>query len=402
MPVYKVELLGRSFKVEASDMGKAQGMARLYVARQKMLDATNAAAMETRAGLSDAALSAVDRGESEEAPPNFFEAVGRNTTFGRGLTPEEARKASEEHIPEFAAAAALTSLTAPGLVSGMIHAPLKTGTGLVTGYYGSKMAGGAGRDVGHVLENLGAPKGTAATLETTGNVAGGIGGAVGGARVLGALHTLRGAVATPVERAVLETVARRAAAGEVPAAAQAAETVPAAMAPAVAEEAKAATIAAARAAREAKAAELVAKARAVPAPAAATESIQPLPDEAAISNMQKVAVGFRDMAGKMTPAQRDTIRQWIKSQPREWQDQLTAVFEGATRTAQATAGQQVSDAHRRLMQFAKEAATKSKLNEKIWLELDAEGSPVRVLTPDQAGAAARAGKHTTWVKNLWN
>jgi hypothetical protein len=54
------------------------------------------------------------------------------------------------------------------------------------------------------------------------------------------------------------------------------------------------------------------------------------------------------------------------------------------------------------MTFAKEAARSLKVRgEKIWMELDEAGLPLRVLTPDQAGAAARAGKATTWVKNLW-
>lgn len=59
-------------------------------------------------------------------------------------------------------------------------------------------------------------------------------------------------------------------------------------------------------------------------------------------------------------------------------------------------------AHAKIMAFAKEAAAKApKLGEKIWMELDEAGLPVRVLTPDQAGAVKRAGKATTWVKNLW-
>jgi hypothetical protein len=55
-----------------------------------------------------------------------------------------------------------------------------------------------------------------------------------------------------------------------------------------------------------------------------------------------------------------------------------------------------------LMSFAKTASAKNpKIGEKVWMELDPGGHPFRVLTPDQAGAAARAGRPTTWVKNLW-
>jgi hypothetical protein len=56
----------------------------------------------------------------------------------------------------------------------------------------------------------------------------------------------------------------------------------------------------------------------------------------------------------------------------------------------------------RIFAFAKNAAAKNpKVGEKVWMELDPGGVPFRVLTPDQAAAAARAGRATTWVKNLW-
>lgn len=55
-----------------------------------------------------------------------------------------------------------------------------------------------------------------------------------------------------------------------------------------------------------------------------------------------------------------------------------------------------------LMQFGKEAAARDpKIGEKIWVLLDKAGNPVKVLTPDQAGAAKRAGEATTWVRNIW-
>lgn len=51
--------------------------------------------------------------------------------------------------------------------------------------------------------------------------------------------------------------------------------------------------------------------------------------------------------------------------------------------------------------FALKNSQGVKLGEKIWMLLDDAGNPLRVLTPDQAGAAARAGKATTWVKKTW-
>lgn len=65
-------------------------------------------------------------------------------------------------------------------------------------------------------------------------------------------------------------------------------------------------------------------------------------------------------------------------------------------------GKVAAAAHNRTMAFAKEAAqTNPKIGQKIWMELDETGAPVRVLTPDQAASAKRQGLPTTWVKNLW-
>lgn len=58
--------------------------------------------------------------------------------------------------------------------------------------------------------------------------------------------------------------------------------------------------------------------------------------------------------------------------------------------------------HKRLMAFAKEIAAKNpRAGERIWVELDAAGVPIRHLTPDQAGAVTRRGGRATWVSNVW-
>lgn len=65
-------------------------------------------------------------------------------------------------------------------------------------------------------------------------------------------------------------------------------------------------------------------------------------------------------------------------------------------------GAQVAAQHKALMSFGKEVAKRNpKVGEKIWLLLDDAGNPVKGLTPAEAGAAARKGLKTTWVKNLW-
>jgi hypothetical protein len=73
----------------------------------------------------------------------------------------------------------------------------------------------------------------------------------------------------------------------------------------------------------------------------------------------------------------------------------------AAPAAKAASGGAIEQ-NKALMTFAKEIAARNpKVGEKIWMLLDESGNPVKVLTPDQAGAAARKGLKTTWVKNLW-
>lgn len=65
-------------------------------------------------------------------------------------------------------------------------------------------------------------------------------------------------------------------------------------------------------------------------------------------------------------------------------------------------GAQAAAQHKALMSFGREVAKRNpKVGEKIWVLLDESGSPVKALTPGEAGAAARKGLKTTWVKNLW-
>lgn len=65
-------------------------------------------------------------------------------------------------------------------------------------------------------------------------------------------------------------------------------------------------------------------------------------------------------------------------------------------------GRAAASSHKALMTFAKQVAKDDpKVGEKIWILLDKAGAPIKRLTPDQAGAANRAGQPTTWVKNLW-
>jgi hypothetical protein len=66
---------------------------------------------------------------------------------------------------------------------------------------------------------------------------------------------------------------------------------------------------------------------------------------------------------------------------------------GAVRSAAHVAERKV------LVAFAKPLAKSHKFGEKVWLELNAAGEPVRVMTPGQASRVAESAK--TWIKKLW-
>lgn len=102
-----------------------------------------------------------------------------------------------------------------------------------------------------------------------------------------------------------------------------------------------------------------------------------------------------------------------KTEPKASQEELDAFAKSISatspnaKTAAATArvrgrGAEVAEKHNALMSFGRQiAAENPKLGEKIWILLDEAGTPVKHLTPDQAAAAKRAGRQTTWVRNLW-
>lgn len=80
-----------------------------------------------------------------------------------------------------------------------------------------------------------------------------------------------------------------------------------------------------------------------------------------------------------------------------------AVTEAAPAAAKAVdRGKAVAAKHAATVAFAKDIAARNpKVGEKIWLLLDKQGNPTKWITPDQAGAAARRGEATTWIRNLW-
>lgn len=108
-------------------------------------------------------------------------------------------------------------------------------------------------------------------------------------------------------------------------------------------------------------------------------------------------VRLRDAHG-MSPGQiAQSIKELYGLSPSSASAVTKMVLQPAVQAAAPAAAPGVSS----IMSFAKQAAQGAKLGQKIWMELDASGAPIRVLTSDQAAAAARAGRATTWVKNLW-
>lgn len=64
------------------------------------------------------------------------------------------------------------------------------------------------------------------------------------------------------------------------------------------------------------------------------------------------------------------------------------------------AGREAAERHRKRVLFAKEIArTNPKAGAKIWMEIDAKGDPVRMITPGQASALPENRK--TFMRNLW-
>lgn len=65
-------------------------------------------------------------------------------------------------------------------------------------------------------------------------------------------------------------------------------------------------------------------------------------------------------------------------------------------------GKVASNSHREKVAFARAAAQQNpKIGERVYMELDEGGKPIKVLTEREAKALDRKGGHSTWIKNLW-
>jgi hypothetical protein len=65
----------------------------------------------------------------------------------------------------------------------------------------------------------------------------------------------------------------------------------------------------------------------------------------------------------------------------------------------ASRGAVLAARHKQMVTFAKEQARGHKFGEKVWMELNESGEPIRVMTPGQASRVAESAK--TWIKKMW-
>lgn len=212
MPVYEVELLGRKFDVEAPNIGQAQGMARLYVAKKQMDEVTTARAMQTRTG--------VEADERRQA----FEDLERRANSGDVAAIEERRQRERNlemqmRATEPGAAGTAMALTAGiPLAGGLVTAPVATGKALLGGLAGAAAGKEAGEWVGRRLPLVGGAT-AASVLGAIGSLAGGGTGAavapkIAGRKLLqvatgGRFGALMGAAEGKAEAAVISPAAEK-------------------------------------------------------------------------------------------------------------------------------------------------------------------------------------------------
>jgi hypothetical protein len=128
------------------------------------------------------------------------------------------------------------------------------------------------------------------------------------------------------------------------------------------------------------------------------------------------AAAAASVAGRTAGAEAPAVTQAARNAALFAASQETAATQAAARAAAhaaaqaaemeapaaASIGAQRAAQHQAQVAFAKDAVGAGRVKgEKVWMLLDEQGLPVRVLTPDQAGAAARSGQTTTWIRNLW-
>lgn len=138
------------------------------------------------------------------------------------------------------------------------------------------------------------------------------------------------------------------------------------------------------------------------APAAATTAAQAMAPAAA----ETVAAPAASQApgAELAALLKQVPGEVVKRPPSKMNAAIRAARESVAAKAAPSVGkaseQEIGQA---FMRVGKEAASKNpSIGEKIWVLLDDAGMPVKTLTPNEAAAAARAGKETTWIKNLWS
>ena len=98
----------------------------------------------------------------------------------------------------------------------------------------------------------------------------------------------------------------------------------------------------------------------------------------------------REIDALIAPIEKATAKALPKVEQKAAQEAAKTVSPGAVRAAQ----------QRRFVSFARQEAKGHKFGEKVWMELNEAGEPIRVMTPGQASAVPASMK--TWIKKRWS
>lgn len=100
------------------------------------------------------------------------------------------------------------------------------------------------------------------------------------------------------------------------------------------------------------------------------------------------------------PATESQLADFAKSISAESPNKVTRAATAKARSA--SVGAETAARHNELMQFGKRiAAENPKVGDKIYLILDSAGKPIEHISSAQVGAATKAGKNVTWIRNIF-
>lgn len=438
MPTYEIEAGGKAFEVEAPDVQTAAKSARSYVARVAVdQGAANArAGAESRAaGGGNTVLGTVmkdERGRTLAIPQ-----------MAQGLELDPSTTEGKINNLGMLAAGGIAGVQAAG---GIVPFMVGTAKSLAGSYLGAKAGrevGGivghpeAGATVGGVVGGIAAPMVTGSSLldMLSGGKTAALRAVLGGGESTAAaqaertaLNAARAAQAERIAAAQAERATAQAEASRALAASRMAQAERAAAMRAQAQERHAAQMELLKRRIEGKAplrspkapAPSVAPATEAPAASTASPIASPAPDVAPFDytatkgDVPTIVQQLQQRASM--PGGKQAVEEEIKKLPKELVGQVrlelargqahpaTVVTPGPPRLlrdivrSEPPVAPDLAAGFKRLQTFASREAPNAKFGEKIWLEVDDAGNPLRVLTPNQR---AGAGRTKTFIRAVW-